>query len=303
MIVHSDEINQYLDDFYNGRISMGLGIDVPYLDNKLRYKQGQFNVILGLPNVGKTDWAIWYFWKLSQKHGLTHIAWTGENKAGTSVRRLIQYKTGKYINQMSLSEVYRHSTEIQQYFKFVSNKGFYTPQQLFDLFRSSKTHNCFIDPFTGLNKKHEWASNMDFLNDCRNHCSQTNQTIYLSQHPNAEGQRRILNKGEYSGYIDSPMPSHAEGGAGFFNRADDFIVVHRYVGHPIMGKITQIGIRKIKENETGGEPTDIAAPLDFDFNNGLGYKEWGASPLANEPNLNGLHKGGYATQPEEEPPF
>jgi len=51
MITDRLHITQYLEDFHNGKIKMGLGIDMPCIDDKLRYKQGQFNVVLGLEDI------------------------------------------------------------------------------------------------------------------------------------------------------------------------------------------------------------------------------------------------------------
>jgi len=303
MITDRSLITKYLEDFHDGKIKMGLGIDMPFIDDKLRYKQGQFNVVLGLDNVGKTDFMLWYFWKLSEKNGITHTIWTGENSAGSAVRKLIQFKSGQYLNHMDLKTIYRHETEISHYFKFVDNTGFYKAEQLFQIFEQSGQQSAFIDPFTGIDRQYDFGYNMEFLNKCRNHCNKTKQTLYLSQHPRTEAARRRYTSGEYRGFIEMPDKADAEGGQGFANRCDDFIVIHRYLGHQTMGNITQVGIRKVKEVETGGGYTSHGSPLDFEYNGGLGFKEWGASPLANETNLNGLHHGGYAQQPEEEPPF
>ena len=65
------EIRKYLDDYHSGKIKKGLGIGCADLDDVIRYKQGQFNIINGLDNVGKTAWIMWYFLCLNQIHNIT----------------------------------------------------------------------------------------------------------------------------------------------------------------------------------------------------------------------------------------
>ena len=54
MIEQQTKITEYLDNYHAGRIKAGLGIGVTALDNHIRFKAGQFVIINGLDNVGKT---------------------------------------------------------------------------------------------------------------------------------------------------------------------------------------------------------------------------------------------------------
>jgi len=68
------------------------------------------------------------------------------------------------------------------------------------------------------------------------------------------------------------MASDVEGGGKFVNRADDFMVVHRYVQHPSDYMYSFIHIRKVKEIETGGRPTAINNPIPIKaLPNNVGY--------------------------------
>ena len=49
---------QYLLDVRDGKIKQGLGLDC-FLDEHLRFKPKQLNIILGHDNVGKTYWINW----------------------------------------------------------------------------------------------------------------------------------------------------------------------------------------------------------------------------------------------------
>ena len=54
-----------LYDYYEGRIKKGLDIGVDEVDKHIRFKTGQFVMINGLDNVGKTLFVVWYFLCLS----------------------------------------------------------------------------------------------------------------------------------------------------------------------------------------------------------------------------------------------
>ena len=66
MILEKGYGQEYLFDFHEGKIKRGLGIDTD-LDTNLVFKKGQFVMINGLDNVGKTHFLLWYFLVLSLK--------------------------------------------------------------------------------------------------------------------------------------------------------------------------------------------------------------------------------------------
>ena len=54
----------------------------------------------------------------------------------------------------------------------------------------------------------------------------------------------------------------------FVNRSVCFVTIHRKVQHPVPSdrKITEFHIRKVRDVETGGEPTPIEEPVRFEMN-------------------------------------
>jgi hypothetical protein len=68
------------------------------------------------------------------------------------------------------------------------------------------------------------------------------------------------------------MASDVEGGGKFVNRADEFIVIHRYTQHETDWIFSDIHIRKVKELESGGRPTSLDQPIRMEsmkFNTGF----------------------------------
>ncbi len=81
MLTKQGDTIKYLLDYKEGKIKEGLGIGCG-LDDYLRFKRKQLNIILGHDNVGKTYWINWYFLVLALKHGLKFCLWSGENQKG-----------------------------------------------------------------------------------------------------------------------------------------------------------------------------------------------------------------------------
>jgi len=280
MITDNRHIVSYLQDYHNGNISQGKGIDIIKLDERLKFKQGQLTIINGLDNVGKTIWMLWYYLCLSYKHDLKWCIYSGENKAGQLVRQLIQFMTGKRLNDLGFDEVLRYEIMIGKWFTFISNDKFYKSGDLFKIFADGDYDGCLVDPFTGMDREYTHAANYDFLNESRQFCNVTGKSLYVNTHVTSEAARRTFPETHaLSGYPFPPSKSQSEGGQPFGNRTDDFITIHRLVGHPSMQYKTLLYVRKIKDTETGGCVTAIDDPLEFDFNGGLGFTVDGENPL------------------------
>ena len=105
-------------------------------------------------------------------------------------------------------------------------------------------------------------------------------SIYVTMHSISESQRRRYDNGhEFAGYQRPPYPIDQEGGGKFYNASDDFLIVHRLLGHPEHHTRTEIHVRKVKYTETGGRVTSIDNPVYFKWN-GYGFEdEFGSNPL------------------------
>jgi hypothetical protein len=165
-------------------------------------------------------------------------------------------------------------------FKFVDNDRMYKNKDLYKIATDNGSKCLLIDPFTGMDREYTHKGNYDFLNETREFCNKENITCYVNTHPNSEAARRTYaDNHELSGYAMPPSKSQTEGGQPFANRPDDFITIHRLVGHPLHQYNTLVYTRKIKDTETGGMVTAIDAPVSFDFNSGLGFTCGGYNPL------------------------
>lgn len=298
-IVGDNQIKKYLIDYKNGQIKQGLGIGLPRFDEHLRFKDSQLNMVNGHDNVGKTVWLLWYFLCLAVKHNKKFAVWSGENKAEALVRQMIQFKVGRYFKNLDEKEIFEHQLWISEHFQFVDNKSIYKPTDLFKIFEKTGCHACLIDPYTGLDRDFSHIGNYQFLNESRAFCNGSGITTYVNTHPNTEAARSVHTKDSCQddtsliGYPKAPLKSQSEGGQPFANRVDDFLTIHRYVGHPIYGMSTHVYTRKIKDTDTGGMVMPINEPLEFDWNKGLGFTQDRKNPL------NKIVKDDHAFEPME----
>ena len=280
-LLNKGSLQQYLLDYKHGKIKQGLGLDC-FLDEHLRYKPKQLNIILGHDNVGKTYWINWYFLSLALKHEITFILWSGENQYGQILRDMIQIYSGVPYKDLNESQILSYSTYIEQFFEFVDNSKLYKPQELFDIFEKSDAKVCLIDPYTGLDREMGYEGNYKFLNAARQFVNRTGKTIYINTHPNTESGRsgNIYPDGHHwKGHLKPPLKDHIEGGKSFLNRCDDMFVIHRLVKHDEMKYVTLISVEKIKDTDTGGSITRLDDFVMCDFNKGLGFTIHGVDPI------------------------
>lgn len=280
MLTKQGDTIQYLLDLKAGKIKAGLGIDC-VLDNFLRFKRKQVNIILGHDNVGKTYMINWYFLCLALKHGLKFCLWSGENQKGQILRDLIQMYAGEPFKNLTNNQIQSYLTYIEQFFIFVDNSKLYKPLELLEVFKESGCDVALIDPFTGLDREMSYEGNYTFMNKAREFVNKTGITLYINTHPNTESGRsgNLYTEGEWKGHLKPPLKDHIEGGKAFLNRCDDMLVIHRLIKHEQMKYKTMISIEKVKDTETGGKITGIGEQLLCDWNSGLGFELYGVNPL------------------------
>lgn len=282
MKLNKNEGLEYLFNYSEGKITQGLGINT-ILDDNWRYKQGEFNIILGLDNVGKTAWTMWYLTALSILYKKKWCIWSGENNVGQLKRDIIQFWKGYKLTDMKKLEIEKANESINQYFTFIDNRKLYDHKQLLNIFKEQECDGGLIDPLTGLNHNrmtNQFDRNYNICNDIREFCNKTKKSIFLSIHPMTEAARRVYPPDTHLvGHIQPPRKADCEGGQVFPNRVDNLMCIHRLTGHPELWNQTEVHVYKIKDKETGGAPTPLGEPFRFDYNNGTGFTIGGVNPL------------------------
>jgi hypothetical protein len=278
---HRDQ-DEFLELLRTNRVPLGKGIGID-LDNHLRFKEGKFNIILGHANVGKTYWLLYYLLCLSAKHDLKHLIYSSENTVEGIKRNLLELYLNAKVGTLSKDEMQRGKDFIESHFDFIdTNKALTLDDFMKGVQGMGKYDTLMIDPHNSfLRPRGTNAHDYDYemATRLRLFCKMTNTTIYLCIHAATEALRKLHRDGDYEGHPMPPTMADAEGGGKWGNRADDFLVIHRYVSDQDNWMYTHVHVKKVKETETGGKPTMLGEPVRFKLENGTGFSCNGVNPL------------------------
>ena len=273
MLIDFEKTVSTLRDVKSGKIKEGLKLGIDQIDEYLRFKPTNFNVILGHANVGKTSVILYLMLMYTIKHGLKWVVYSSENEAHSILRKMVEYMEQKPINKISEEAFNSRLKFIYDHFKIIDNEKMYTYVELLELCTAIKNawhyDGLLIDPYNSLSKDQKILKGLggheyDYqaTTEMRIFCKKHRVSIWLNTHANTTALRMVHRiEHQYGGHPIPPMASDVEGGGKFVNRADDFIVIHRYTQHPTDFMITNIHVRKVKEIETGGRPTPMEMPI------------------------------------------
>ena len=256
-----------------GRVKEGYKFGHEAIDEFLRFKPKNFNIILGHANVGKTSLTLYLMLLLSLKHGIRWLIYSSENEPYSIMKKLIEYYNGEVLEKLSAARFETSLMYLQQFFVIMDISDLLTYKTLLE--RAQEIHDDWeydgflIDPYNSLAKDKDAMAGLtghdyDYLASTmmRMFCSKNNVSIWLNTHAVTEALRRTNKKGQnYEGFPSPPMAADSEGGGKWVNRASDFLVIHRYSQHPTDWMYSHLHVRKVKEMETGGRPTAMQEPV------------------------------------------
>lgn len=287
MILKDGHSTQTILDYKNGLIPKGLGLGI-YFDEYYVHKQSELNFALGHDNVGKTFFMEWYFLALATNHNLTFTLFCDENAPYKILRDMLKMYLSKPIEQMTDKEIQRGLMKLEHHFKFVDNSKRYTPEDLLKVYEDSNTDVCLLDPFNALKTSLSYSGNYEVLNELKMFCKKTGKSIYVNAHPSTAAGRKqsVYPKGHnWEGQIMFPFKDDIEGGKPFSNKADNFLIIHRFNGHETLRYTTLVEVKKIKDTDTGGRQTLNEQPIFFDYNYGFGFKCGGIDVIKRPKNV------------------
>lgn len=276
-----------LDKIRLGNVEKGHQIGNEKWDEHILFKRGQFNMVNGHDNVGKTDVLLWYFVCLAKQHNLKFNIYSSENTHRSQVFKLFNFWTGKRMDKDFLTDergFQNTINEITDCFKFIRADQRYSSNQILDIADKYKADGLLIDPFNSLttesSNKHQ--EDYDTCANIRIFCDTTNTTTFVNAHLVTQAARNVFPKDhEYEGNLRPGEKADTEGGQKFANRADDFWSIHRMTQHPELWSTTEVHVRKVKETITGGSTTQRDNPILMKWENHCRYTINGKNPLIN----------------------
>jgi len=290
-IAEGEDDKHWLKRLKAGELKVGLTTGFDSLDKYFNFKEGKFNVVLGRANVGKST-VIWFLMVLANRlHGWKWIVFSAENSPAIIKKELMQFICGNFLDMMTEEEIDALYPIVEENFKIIKVDKMITAKELMMLaeetMKLGEFKGMLIDPYNALrldlkgssayNYHYETVSEFKLWSE-RNNC-----TIFLNCHTGTAGARKLHQSGEFQGYPMPPDKSDIENGVMFENKADDFIVIHRYVQHPELANETHWHQVKVKETWSGGKPTPLEEPVKLTLGRKNGFNsfhdEYGHTPL------------------------
>lgn len=283
-----DEDFRWICDFAEGKIDAGLDTGSKLLDEYWRYK-ANYTIINGHSNVGKTTFALYLIVNSAIRHNWKWIIYSSENRTASIKMKLMSFCANMDVKNMSYAQRKRAYEWVSEHFVLISNKQVYSYYDLIifgeKLLNKGGFHGYFIDPYNSLRidmsersglstHEYHYEASSEFLTFANNH----NIAVWLNMHAVTEAQRR---KGA-DGLPIAPFAEDTEGGGKHVNRSDDFLTFHRKVQaqDPIDKRTIEFHVRKIRETETGSQPTSIDDPIRFQMNmHNTGFVDAYGKPL------------------------
>ena len=283
--LESDRLNKLATN----TLELGLSTGFPHIDHHFLFKQGNYVVINGHGNVGKST-VSWFLAALSNiMHQWKWILFTRENKASDVRATLMEFFLGKdiYAAKQESEEMYSaikrwaysqfHIINIPKHLK-VRESGYAVIEIAEKMMKETgEKMNLLIDPYNSLaqdmstldGRKSSYDYHYEMNTEFRDFCERNGTCLYLCVHPQTGSQRTKDSNGNKM----PPGAADTEMGSMFFNRCDEFLSVHRDTEDESRKDITDIYVRKVKDIRTGGRPTSKENPLQLIFQNKIyGWK-------------------------------
>lgn len=292
MLASFDNLKKNILDVKYGRVKQGLTIGVPEIDEHIRFKSGNFNLIIGHANVGKTTVILYLMLLYAEKHGIKWLIFSSENSSQSVARKIIEFKLGKPVNKVSDEDITKNLKWFNNLFQIIEVDDLYNYKDLLAeatlIKEFFKYDGLLIDPYNSLIKdksllkginSHEY--DYQVATEFRLFCKHEKVSIWLNTHAVTDALRKLHIKDHpYAGLPMPPSLADVEGGGKWGNRADDVFTIHRYIQHPTEWMYSEIHVRKIKEVETGGRPTALDQPIKLRMaRNNVGFEFAGVDIL------------------------
>ena len=272
-ISSDDEDFRWIDDYSQGKIDIGLDTGDPRLDEYFRYKK-EFVIVNGHSNVGKTTTMLYMIVNSAIRHGWKWVLYSSENRTASVKMSLMQFAMDKKVADMTYGERKQAYKWVQEHFTIINNNQIYSYSDIIlfmeKVMRQQHVDAIFVDPYNSLRLDMKNSSigvhdyHYEAASEFLTFSKANNVAVWLNMHAVTEAQRR---KGP-DGLPVAPYAEDTEGGGKFVNRADCFMTIHRKVqamDHDIR-KMSEIHVRKVREVETGGQPTPLEDPYCLQMN-------------------------------------
>jgi twinkle protein len=236
-------------------------------DDYFKMALGEWSVVTGIPNSGKSDVIDQICCNLAMRYDMRVGMFAPESFPYEGhIKRIANKLNQKNCNNETLNLT---KDFIENHFYFVKiDLENLTLKGILDAFKDlvfQKGINvCVIDPYNMLDhsdqRDHSYVGRI--LSEITQFCQQTNTHLFLIAHP----RKMEMNDGVYR----VPTPYDISGSSDFFNKAYNCLTIYRSLNERTAygSDAVKVYVQKVKRKENGSQGVFTIAP---DFNNGGAY--------------------------------
>ena len=244
----------------NGIVNYSVGL--PGSDTNFKMAFGEWTVVTGIPNSGKSDILDQVLCNIATRHGFRCAMFSPESFPYEGhIKRIANKLNKKNCNTDDLNNT---KDFIEEHFYWIKiNLENLTLKGILERFRElvfqKGVNVCVIDPWNMLDhsaqRDHSYIGKQ--LSFITQFCQQTNTHLFLVAHP-----RKIEAE---DGVYKMPNLYSISGSADYFNKAFNGIVCHRVIGNKTKygSDLVKVSFQKIKRKENG-QLGEIEICPDFD---------------------------------------
>jgi hypothetical protein len=247
---HTAKISDYREriySFYKGSREAGLRLEMPHLDQCIRFAKGYLNVVTGIPTHGKSEFVDFLMVRLAVIHGWRFVVFSPENyPLEIHFNKLAEKYRERNMWGLTKEEYDGYISFVDDHFDFIDA----TEEELtletilgacLDVRTSHGVDCLLIDPWNEIEmqRPHD-ISDTEFTGIClrklRKFARKNDVCIILVAHPTK--MRRAKDSDAY------PIPTlyDISGSSHFYNKADNGLVVYR----DFAAGLTEVHVKKVK---------------------------------------------------------
>jgi len=201
-IIQSNKTLRYLERAREGKISEASRFGVGEIDDHLRFKKGNFIVVTGHANVGKTHTMTYLQLLHTLENGTKWLIYSSENEVQSLQRKLIEFLAGKPINQIDEQTFWRHHSFVEGHWAFLDSELIVDAFELLDIakevYDAWEFQGMMIDPYNSLTIKKEYLKGVstheyhyEVTSHIRKFCKEFGITTILNTHPATQALRQV----------------------------------------------------------------------------------------------------------------
>jgi hypothetical protein len=225
--------DDFLEQARKGEIALGVSTGFTTLDKNFRFKRNSFVFLLGLDNVGKSNFLSSLMVSSNILHGFKWAISSPEAPVETTRRNLIEAEAGKEVKGFR-DRPLEYQALLQrnrENFFIIKNEKHYSIEEILEmgkkLYQRHGIDFLLVDPWSFYASSGDFSADTEMLSKIRvfaqKYCS-----VLTVDHPMSTFARTAKDS---FGFLTMPTKCDVGGGTIKPNRCDDYICVHRVINH------------------------------------------------------------------------